>query len=130
MKRSGPLKRKTRLKSTSQLARGGGLKRTTRVKATNPKRLAKRRAEAFGPQAELCRTLPCLICNRAAPSDPDHVRSRGASGKDRANVVPLCRDCHMRRHGKGIRWMEEHYSVNFKEAAEELALEAYPDDEA
>lgn len=72
----------------------------TRLRARNPERMAKRRADAFGPQAELCRALRCCVCGFPPPSDPEHVRTRGAGGKDR-DTVPLCRSCHDLRHAKG-----------------------------
>ena len=91
MKRGGYLKRKTRLE------------RKTRVRAVNPERRARRRAEQFSHQAERCRIMRCCACGRRAPSDPAHIRSRGAGGRDRANVVPLCRTCHSLQHAIGIK---------------------------
>lgn len=79
-------------KSTPK-AKGQGLSRTTRVNPVNRQRKAKRNAACFGPQARLCRTLPCVACGRRPPSDPHHVLSRGAGGKD-ADTCSLCRRCH------------------------------------
>lgn len=83
------------------MRRSGAPRRRTKLAPVNRARRAKRKAEAFGPQAELCRTLPCCACGAAPPSDPAHVRSRGAGGKDRGNVVPLCRRCHDLQHQSG-----------------------------
>lgn len=80
------------------------MKRGKPLPRVNRARRARRKAEDFGPQAELCRTLPCCACGHRAPSDPAHVRSRGAGGHDRGNVVPLCRrpgGCHEQQHRHG-----------------------------
>ena len=43
-----------------------------------------------------------MMGRRVPPrSDPAHMKSRGAGG-DARHLVPLCRDCHMRQHSKGI----------------------------
>lgn len=49
------------LKRKTPLRRTGGLKRSP-MKRRNPERAAKRREEAFGKQAELCRQMPCVVC--------------------------------------------------------------------
>lgn len=85
------------------------LKRKTPLRKVNPKRRAKRKAEQFAAQAELCRRLPCAACGRPGPSDPAHVVSTGAGGKDRGNVIPLCKSdpgaryegCHQAQHQRG-----------------------------
>lgn len=68
----------------------------------NRERIKKRREEAFGPQAEECRHLPCCVCHPwmytaefvalehrspARISDPHHVVKRPA-GKD-SDTIPL-----------------------------------------
>lgn len=57
------------------------------------------------------RGRPCLICGQ--PSDPAHVRGRGAGGDDVAtNVVPLCRLHHREQHQLGwSRFLDRHPSV-------------------
>ena len=85
------------------------LKRKTPLRKVNPKRRAARKAEQFAAQAELCRRLPCAACGRPGPSDPAHVISRGAGGKDKGNVIPLCKSdpktgyvgCHEDQHQRG-----------------------------
>lgn len=72
------------------------------LRRRNPERAAALRAAAFGRQAELCRRSPCCSCGAPPPSDPDHVRTRGAGGRDQ-DCVPLCRACHQERHAQGIR---------------------------
>lgn len=84
-------------------------KRTKPLPKRNRKRAAKAKAAEFGLQAALCRTLPCAACGHSAPSDPAHVRSRGAGGQDRGNVIPLCQSdprtghlgCHQLQHDRG-----------------------------
>ncbi len=94
MKRGGPLRRRT------------PLKRTGRLRSRNPERAAKRREQDFGPLAEYARWLPCAACGAPAPSDPAHVKSRGAGGHARlangdGNIIPLCRLCHTKQHSQG-----------------------------
>ena len=89
MKRHSPLERRT------------PIERRARLPYQNRERRASTRAKAFGPQSELCRTLPCAACGDPPPSDPAHVRSRGAGGQDLDNVVPLCRADHIRQHAHG-----------------------------
>lgn len=82
------------------------LKRTGRIRPRNPERAERRRAEDFGPLAEHARGLPCAACGAPAPSDPAHVKSRGAGGHARldngdGNIIPLCRPCHTKQHAQG-----------------------------
>jgi hypothetical protein len=108
MKRSA-IKSKTPLRAKSQPARKAPLKKVNR------KRAARRRAEDFGPQAELCRRLPCCSCDAMLfrtvlarrrpgwpfdPVDPHHEPTRARGGKDH-DTLPLCRPCHRRRHDRG-----------------------------
>lgn len=108
MKRAGPLKRRA------------WLRRKTPCRHHNWKRLAKRRKEQFGPQADLCRALPCLVCGRR-PSDAAHVRSRGAGGTGLGNIVPLCRFHHDEQGRLGIRTFERRHRVDLAEWAQEIA---------
>lgn len=122
MKRSA-LKRKTWMK------RG-----TTRLRRVDPERAAARRADAFGPCAAMARLLPCAICRRPPPSEPAHVRSRGAGGKDRGNVWPGCSLHHRLQHDLGIATFEDRYGVSLEVIAsyvadlvDDHACEALPD---
>lgn len=108
MKRS-PLRRKTPLRNR------------TRINPLNEERRAQRRAEEFGPQAELCRGLPCCVCFAPPPSDPAHVRTRAAGGRDDANVVPLCRAHHTEQHTVGIKTFQVSHGVDLLALAEQIA---------
>jgi len=109
------------------------LRRYTRLRQRNSARLARLRAKQFGAQADLCRGLPCYVCRAPAPSDPAHVRTRGAHGQDRANVVPLCREHHLQQHAYGIASFEARMSarygwpVDLAAEARRLERQAYPD---
>lgn len=54
------------------------------------------------------RSQPCCMCARPSPSDPHHVRTRGAGGSDYYSI-PLCRRCHTEAHleiSKDEYWYE------------------------
>lgn len=53
------------------------------------------------------RGRPCVLCGK--PSDPAHIKSRGAGGPDDPqNIVSLCREHHSMQHQYGhIRMMEK-----------------------
>jgi hypothetical protein len=82
------------------LRRGAPMRRRSRLRSRNPERAAARREVAFGAQAALCRELACSACGLRVPTEPDHVRTRGAGGRDE-DTVPLCRTCHDYRHANG-----------------------------
>jgi hypothetical protein len=51
---------------------------------------------------ERIRQMPCIVCGAPGPSDPSHIKSRGAGGGDTEhNCVPMCRDCHCEWGRKG-----------------------------
>lgn len=51
------------------------------------------------------RSQACVACGANPPSDPAHIKSRGAGGDDTAdNLLPLCRPCHRIQHQYG--WYE------------------------
>jgi hypothetical protein len=50
------------------------------------------------------RIMPCAVCADPPPSDPSHIRSRGAGGPDAAfNVWPMCRYHHAEWHAVGAK---------------------------
>ena len=111
------------------MKRGKPLSRSTGVRPRNPERLARRRAQQFSHQAKRCKLMPCCACDRPAPSDPAHIRTRGslagepASVVDRANVVPLCRLCHIRQGEIPIAQFEDEQSVCLQEVADRICAQ-------
>lgn len=55
--------------------------------------------------------------------EPAHIKSRGAGGPDRGNVLPLCRSTHGYQHNVGLKtWAANYHATvdDLKEAAREL----------
>jgi hypothetical protein len=65
---------------------------------------------------EWFRQMNCLVCGKI-PSDPHHVRTRGAGGVDKDNIVPLCRFHHTELHTGGRHTFARKYGVNLNEKA-------------
>ena len=99
MKRRRPIKR-----STTRI------KRNVRPKAVNAKRKGRRFGATGQDTARLAwvRQQTCAV-NRyqmtrspcSGPTEPDHLRSRGAGGGD-ATAIPLCGRHHTMRHNVGV----------------------------
>ena len=130
------------LQRKTPIRRTGGLKRTP-MKRENTERAAKRRAEAFGEQAEACRLLPCVacwatddrlgawefvmsdalhpdrVCLVFGNSDPHHEPTRAAGGKDK-DTVPLCRAHHDERHRIGRAAFEAKHGVDLRAVAKAI----------
>ncbi|MEL7058619.1 MAG: hypothetical protein AAGN46_01195 [Acidobacteriota bacterium] len=104
LRRGGPIQRKT------ELRRGGPIRRR------NPERAAKAYARAFGDKAAWIRSLPCSTCRAPGPSDPSHVRSRGAGGTA-ADLIPQCRRCHQRYHQIGAGSFAAEVGVDLRDLA-------------
>jgi hypothetical protein len=83
----------------------------------------RRRPDVFGPYSRYIANLPCLVC-RTWPSEPHHVRSRGAGGTDfvghgsHGNLTPLCASCHRSLHSTGRRTFEKNHGIELASAAE------------
>lgn len=98
------LTRRTALVRRAALARGGQLRRSgapprrarLRPRSSRPSAVRRRKAQD-GPQAALCRTLPCGCGCGRGPSEAHHEPPRSRGGKDE-DAVPLVRECHEERH--------------------------------
>lgn len=71
------------------------------------------------------RQLKCLVyedfgyeCD--GPVQPHHVRSRGASGAEADNIVPLCHRHHRLCHDSGRLTFQQKYHTNFKMLAHDI----------
>lgn len=100
------------------MKRGGPLRRKTRIRAVNPERKAKRYARDFGDLAAYIRERSCCTCGKSGPSDPAHVKSRGAGGHawtdgGSGNIIPLCRACHGLQHAKGWAALADEMNPGF-----------------
>ena len=87
-----------------------------RIRATSPKRRKKRYDEEFGAKAGFIRDCNCVVCGRH-PSEPHHVKSRGAGGKAE-HLVPLCHEHHRELHGSGHRTFQEKHNVDLVREAQ------------
>lgn len=77
--------------------------RRTPLKKRNPRRLARRRAEDFGPDArcEFLKTFFCVTCLSTKNLCPSHVVSRGSRRGKAHSTVPQCWRCHELVHHGG-----------------------------
>jgi len=122
MKRGKPLRRRAPIVRNGRLANGAPANSRKPLRQRNPERRARLLVEQFGAQAQHCRDSPCCACGAPPPSDPAHVRSRGAGGKD-SDTVPLCRSCHDEQHRSGIASFCEERGIDLAEHAAQLARE-------
>ncbi len=87
------------------------------------KRFAARRDHAY---MAWLHTKPCLLFGVPrhvcwlGSVEGAHVKSRGAGGDDRANLVPLCLTAHREQHSIGTRSFERKWRINLRYAAERL----------
>ncbi len=52
----------------------------------------------------------CAICGEWGDLEPDHIKTRGSGGPDiESNIWYLHRNCHTKKHAKGLRWVIENY---------------------
>ena len=106
MKRSQPLNR------TGRLAR----KRRLRARGKPRHAISGKPDEAY---REWIRSLPCVVSGKRGV-EACHVRSRGAGGADRGNLVPLTPELHREQHAIGIRSFEAKYGISLRVHAERL----------
>lgn len=65
--------------------------------------MARKKSEIEVDHRDILRNQPCEVCGRY-PSEPDHIRTRGAGGgHERKNLQALCRKHHTERHTMGLK---------------------------
>lgn len=118
------------------MKRSGPLKRTTRLKARGKSRFPKRRNPDY---LAWIRTLPCVIWGQdlalLRPRDwcspipgqrygveAAHVKTRGSGGNDVGNTVPLCPWHHDEQEGATAAFNEK-YKVDLAAIAARLAIQ-------
>ncbi len=69
------------------------------------------------------RSLAMKIHQCDGPVQVCHVKSRGAGGDDRRNVIAMCAKGHDEQHRIGIRSFEKRWGVDLKAEAEKLDAE-------
>ena len=74
--------------------------------------------DKYGPEFWLIALYPCATCG-AGHTVPHHVRSVGAGGTDRGNLVPLCLKCHNECETGGRDSFEAKHNVDLSILAEE-----------
>jgi hypothetical protein len=106
------------------MSRGTGLARSRKsIAPKNRKRSAAALDQDFGEEARTVRALPCLVAGCCmGPSEPAHVKSRGAGG-GRFDIVPLCHAHHREQHSRGIRTFAKLYGLDLRLEADRVALE-------
>lgn len=72
-----------------------------------------------------CASLPCLAClltgrRQESRTQADHIRTRGAGGKETGNLWPLCAHHHDERHLKGIETFEAMYHLDSEKAGRDV----------
>jgi len=137
VKRSKPLKRTAGLRRGRPRPHGTGLKpgkplkRTGRLQARKvPKAFRARRDTVY---SDWVRQHSCLLViwqlaglttrrDHACwgPVQVCHVRSRGAGGDDRGNLVPLCAGAHEEQHRIGIRSFQARWGIDLTAEAARL----------
>jgi hypothetical protein len=121
--------KRTPLKRGKGLARSGRLRRTAKLRAKGKSRFPKRRDPAY---IAWIHTQPCILYGNGgtygvplghrciSELEACHVRSRGAGGDDRANVVPMCRILHQQQHTWGIKTFEAFWRIDLAAEAKRL----------
>ena len=72
------------------------------------------------------RGLACILAPRyplhrcVGAAQVCHVKSRGAGGPDRANIVPMCASAHNDQHSVGIRSFEKFWGISLRTIARQL----------
>lgn len=112
------------------------LRPRTRIKTRN----AKRKGSAFPKRRDydymkwVAEESPCLLKYRwrtdadeahlcLGPVQVCHIKTRGAGGDDRRNVVSMCAGAHDEQHRIGIRSFQKRWDVDLQAEAESLDRE-------
>ena len=131
--RRDPAKQRDWQQRSRPLAKGAPPKRQTPMPKVNAERRTRTRDVQFGPQADLCRRLPCCChhpelygpeflalehYSERRVSDPHHSPTVGAGGKD-GDTAPVCRETHMRLDSPGHSEasVEAEYGISFRDVA-------------
>lgn len=96
------------------------MKRTPLQRRTPLRAKAKRkrqRPRTSSAYLDWIRGQACALPACQTPGEAHHVRTRGAGGVDRENVVPLCHLHHMELHSKGRLTFGTLYRVDLKRLA-------------
>ena len=92
------------------------------IPAVNHKRRLRLYELQFGEAAQRVRDLPCCVCFAPPPSDPHHVKTRGAGGTS-ADLVPLCRGHHDMVGCWGVKTFIRESGVDLYAVAAKIAAE-------
>lgn len=72
-----------------------------------------------------CASLPCVAClvtgrRQESRTQADHIRTRGAGGKEVGNLWPLCAHHHDERHRVGLTTFEAMHNLNAEKAGQDV----------
>lgn len=105
------------------------LRRGARIRVKGRARFAGRSDPAY---RAWIRQQPCVLADHPVARarggcrgviEPCHVKSKGASGGDQANLYPGCSRHHEEQHQTGIRSFQTRYGINLRALATELAVQ-------
>lgn len=62
------------------------------------------------------RQLPCIVCDKKGPSDPNHIWNTGGGGGKYQDhlALPFCRPCHTEYHHLGHEPFEKRKGLSFE----------------
>lgn len=99
------------------LARRAMPRRSGPIKAKGRRRFPRGEDRAY--QAWI-RSLPCHLARRGrcrGVVEACHVKSKGAGGGDRGNLLPLCTAHHREQHDRGIATFAQRYGLDLGQVA-------------
>lgn len=108
------------------MKRSGYIRRKTRLRPRNPARAARLHQRNFDGGIDhdsFARRQPCCLCWRSSkqqtPTQSAHVRSRGAGG-DWTSQIPLCNSHHREQEDVGNHGIEQRYGIDLHAVAVEM----------